>query len=121
MAEQARQLAEEELREQRRREEDERRRLEEIEARQKYQRGLERDLERAANLWTTSREIRAFLDAVEVSVPVSDRGEGFRVWLEWAERYAESLDPMTQPHRLARDIDPNPEQLRRWAAAHSSA
>ena len=89
----------------------ERRRIREAEAHEKYRRSLERDLHRAARAWKRSNEIRAFLEAVEEVVPVSDRGEGFRVWLEWADAYAVALDPLSAPHTIARDLDPTAAQL----------
>jgi hypothetical protein len=75
----------------------------EAEARARYERGLQRDLRRDARAWALSQQVREFLQAVEAAVPVSDRGQGFQDWLEWAQRYADSLDPLRSSPRVARD------------------
>jgi hypothetical protein len=111
LAEEERKVAEEQTRERRRLEAEEQRRKEELKARERYRRGLERDLARAAHFWASSRRIRRFLDAVEETIPVSDRGEGFRNWLKWAHGYARSLDPLSAPHKLARVLEPDLAQL----------
>jgi hypothetical protein len=78
----------------------------EAEARARYERGLQRDLRRDARAWALSQQVREFLHAVEGAVPVSDRGQGFRDWLEWAQRYADSLDPLNAPYKLSKELEP---------------
>lgn len=106
-----RKVAEEKERERRRREAEEKRRQAEVEARARYQRAVERDLRRAAHHWAVSQQLRSFLDAVEEAVPATDRGEGFRGWLKWAEAYAHRLDPLSEPYKIAKVLDPDLEQL----------
>lgn len=91
---------------------EERKRLAEAKARAGYQLGLQRDLRRMARSWSAASQIRSFLEALEDTVPVSDRGEGFRKWLAWAVEYAEQLDPLNTPQKLAKELEPNLSDLR---------
>lgn len=65
-----------------------------------------------ARRWSTAKEVRVFLDAVEEGVPVSDRGERFRKWLAWASEYTEQLDPLSTPQKMAKELEPNVAELK---------
>jgi hypothetical protein len=111
-AEAARKIAEEREKERLRLEAEEKRRRDELEARAAYKRGLERDLRVMTRRWSSAQAIRSFLAAVEDAIPVVDRGEGARRWLAWAFEYAERLDPLNEPHKIPKDLEPELSQLR---------
>ena len=101
---------EERERENREREE-RRKRAEEAQRRADYFKALRVDLRRMSRRWTVAKEIRSFLDAVEEAVPLSDRGEAFRKWLQWAGQQADGLDPLSAPYMIGRDVEPDASQL----------
>jgi hypothetical protein len=107
LAEIARNEAEERERERRKKEAEEKARLAELEARVAHKRALERDARTMARCWSSAQQLRAFLKAVEEAVPLSDRGDGVRRWLEWASDYAERIDPLNEPHKIAKELEPD--------------
>lgn len=78
----------------RREEEAERRRAETERLERERARG--KSLEEAAARWETALRIRAFLSALKdrANPEFGVDDEYFREWLEWAVRYADSLDPL---------------------------
>jgi hypothetical protein len=81
------------------------RRQEEIESQRRYEleRRIER-LDRNVAAWRRAARIRAYVQAVSdrmaVSGPVADDSDAAK-WLEWARRYADSIDPTCRPITIA--------------------
>jgi hypothetical protein len=84
-----------------------RRRQEEARERQrKYEEALAADLVKMATSWREADTIRSFLAEVERRVPSEQRSPGYEAWLAWAREYAESIDPLSNLHALAKDLKP---------------
>lgn len=99
-------------REQERKQEEERRRQRAIaEARAGHQKALAKDLSEMTARWSEAGQIRMFLDAVEERVPGDLKSQGFMAWLAWARGYADSLDPLTGPARIAKVLEPEPNAV----------
>jgi hypothetical protein len=77
-----------------------------------YQRHVAEDLERMASNWEKAQQIRHFLGAYEVLL-AGDRIERDAVWLTWAKAYADRLDPLHGPSRVAKAMEPSDEDLAR--------
>jgi hypothetical protein len=95
-----------------RREQDEQRRMRAEERRQaeerrrEHRRALGRDLKKMARAWQRAEGIRDFLDAVIGSVPKHARTEKFTAWFSWAAVYAERIDPLQRPAKIAKAMEP---------------
>jgi hypothetical protein len=77
-----------------------------IEARAKHQEVLRNNLCAMARHWNEPREVRAFLLAIEQAVPAHDRTEILAAWLEWAAQQVAALDPLMNPDRIAKRMEP---------------
>lgn len=95
-------------RERRQRQEEERKAAEE-ERRAAHRAAMSAHLSKAARRWQEAQTITAFLAAVEVRVPPSERSTAFSEWLAWAETHARKLDPLRRPEKLAMPLEPVPE------------
>lgn len=85
--------------EKRKKEEEERRR-QEIIRRREEERQKREQLEANANKWRKSQDIHEFLNAYEARL-IKEKGEilpdsSEAVWLAWARKYAESIDPLNE-------------------------
>jgi hypothetical protein len=48
-------------------------------------------------------------------VPVAERHEGFVAWLRWANDKVAALDPLTEPRKIAKRLEPPPRtEARQW-------
>jgi hypothetical protein len=86
--------------------------------RRAHREGLAKDLVSLARAWSQATEVRAFLAATEQRVPEGDRHEGFVPWLDWAKEFAEELDPLSHPEKLAKVLQPKepPAPASSWEA-----
>lgn len=86
------------LAEQQRRERDEeRRRQQALEERAKREAAQVRDLEAVVTRWRLARDARSFLDEFKSRMPDAQRGAAASAWIAWAERIADSWDPLNDP------------------------
>ncbi len=97
--------------ERRRREHEEHAQAERQRKLKKYRQLLADDLEAMAADWNHARQIQEFLDAYEAAIPQGSHTDVVRAWLEVARKYAGSLDPLSQPELVARDLDPDDDVL----------
>lgn len=59
-----------------------------------------------AAAWRESRDLRAFLVAVEEGAPDNLKTDGFRAWIAWARAHVEDRDPVLHPERIAKVLEP---------------
>lgn len=74
-----------------------------------YQKALGDDLVDMATRWSKAETVRAFLDAVEDTVPAATHSAGLTAWLAWARTFQRLLDPLGTPGAIAKKLDPSPE------------
>jgi hypothetical protein len=77
--------------------------------RAEHQQSLEAELFRMAKAWRDAPAVRAFLRAVEDGTPPEARTETFVAWLAWAKGRAEALDPLSEPARIPKPVEPAAE------------
>lgn len=77
-----------------------------VERRAADQKALHDDLVKMANDWRQAETVRAFLTALSARVPEEDRSGAFDIWLAWATKHAEALDPLREPARVAKALEP---------------
>ena len=78
------------------------------EHRERHEQSLRKDLSEMAAAWRESRNLRAFLAAVEEGAPEHRKTDGFRAWIAWARAHIEDLDPLLHPERVAKVVEPKP-------------
>ena len=83
---------------------EERRRAED--RRRAHRRALGRDLKKVARAWQRAQGIRDFLEAMIGSVPKHAQTERFNAWFSWATVYAERIDPLQRPAKIAKALAP---------------
>jgi hypothetical protein len=76
-------------------------------AKAEHQKALAADLADMANAWVTANRIRDFLGALEARLPADARAEGTSAWLAWAHQHAAVIDPLGEPDRVAKRLEPN--------------
>jgi hypothetical protein len=74
------------------------------------------ELTETAAQWRAARDVREFLDAYDAKVPSAGRDEATATWLAAARRFAERLDPLSAPEKVARELEPSDEVLAAFAA-----
>jgi hypothetical protein len=65
------------------------------------------DVVRMANDWQQAKIVRAYLASVAENVREVERTADFAAWFAWATTYAETLDPLNAPERIAKRLDPD--------------
>lgn len=81
-------------------------------ARRQHQRLLARDLRQMALRWRVAESGRAFLNAVECTVPAGERSEMLRDWLRWAWDYVRVTDPLAAPQDIPKRLEPDLDSIR---------
>jgi hypothetical protein len=76
-------------------------------ARADHQKVLAADLAEMANAWIAVSRIREFLRAVEDRVSADNRTEGMNAWLAWARQHAATIDPLREPGKVAKRLEPD--------------
>lgn len=82
-----------------------------------YHRKLNRELERLSGVWKKSAQLREFLAAYEGALPADRRTARDEAWFAAATSYAMQLDPLTAAASLAKDLEPDDEELERLVGA----
>jgi len=102
-------LAEERRRhEEERRAEQQRRDEQELERRRTAKRqALAEHLVETAQRWREAATVRDFLSAMSEQVPVGRRSPEFARWFGWANEYVEQHDPLGEPDRVVRSLEPD--------------
>jgi hypothetical protein len=100
-----------ELEESRRRQEEEERRQQALEVLNNYEQvlvaQLVEDLEQAVENLRRADAIRELLQVAAGAPLPSDKVEAVRAWIDWAARWADDIDPRTNPLRAARVVRPD--------------
>lgn len=74
-----------------------------------HQRAMASHTFQMARHWRAARDLREFLEAVEQTVPASERDTAFSEWFDYMTRYADALDPLLTIER-AKKLLPTPDQ-----------
>jgi hypothetical protein len=97
------------VRERHRRWEIERRREEQErwdrERRARYDQALGKDMERMSSDWSKACQLGAFLAMADEALPAATRGEGEKIWFDWAQDYVWRLDPLSDPDSIPKVVD----------------
>ncbi len=105
-AEIARKIAEDIERERKRKAADERQRREREARHAAHRKALHDDLVKMTTDWREADAVRAFLSAVDATMPNAARSEKFSAWFKWAGAQVLALDPLLRPEAIAKAIDP---------------
>jgi hypothetical protein len=82
---------------------------------QEWQVSLGANLEEMTEEWRRARDVREFLDAYEAKLASDARSAQATVWLAAARRFAERLDPLSTPEKVAKELEPSDEVLAAFA------
>jgi hypothetical protein len=112
----------------RRRQEKERRRQIDL-VHRNYERALAQELDDAVENLRRADAIRDLLRAAEAAALPEEKSDTIRRWMDWAARWADRLDPRSNPARAARIVDPDVGAMseeefnfwRDWPASAKSA
>lgn len=85
---------------------EEARRRELAERRAKHARALEADLVQMTRAWRDAGDVRGFVAAVEEGTPPALWTERFAAWVSWAKGRADELDPLHEPEKIPKPIEP---------------
>ncbi len=76
------------------------------ERRKKHLAALAQDLSHMANKWAEANQIKGYLREVDKQVAEALRTTEFFEWLEWAQAFANSMDPLSTPGQVAKRLEP---------------
>jgi len=78
-----------------------------LQARVDYEKILAADLTAMADAWAKAKHIREFISAVEERLPADAWTDGTRAWLVWARQHAIAMDPLREPNKVPKRLEPN--------------
>ena len=88
--------------------------------RRAHREALEADFVAMATRWARAGQLREFLDAARSSVAEAGlAGADVDAWFVWARAYAARLDPLSTPHRIAKQLAPLELPRYAWGAPTS--
>jgi len=72
-----------------------------------HQQALAKDLVDMAEAADQAEKIRRFLERVRATFPEDQLPDGFMLWFQWAAGHVNTLDPLSRPERIAKQMEPD--------------